>query len=145
MKQFLFSTNDSWTGLILRFSLGAIMFTHGAQKSIGVFGGSGFKASMNYFTDVMKLPGLIAFAVITIEFIGSLCLIAGIGTRICAILMIAVMLGAIFTVNYKNGFFMNWYGSQQGEGYEYHLLVIAICTALLCTGGGKFSMDKLIQ
>jgi putative oxidoreductase len=29
---------------------------------------------------------------------------------------------------------MNWLGNQQGEGYEYHLLVIGICAALMLTG-----------
>jgi putative oxidoreductase len=54
------------------------------------------------------------------------------------------MLGAITTSHLPNGFFMNWFGKQQGEGYEYHLLVIGIGLALLMTGAGKWSLDRLI-
>ena len=53
-------------------------------------------------------------------------------------------MGIIFTSHLENGFFMNWFGNQKGEGYEYHLLVLGICMALLVTGGGKYSFDNLI-
>jgi putative oxidoreductase len=36
----------------------------------------------------------------------------------------------------KNGFFMNWFGTQAGERYEYHLLVIGMALALIIAGGG---------
>jgi len=39
---------------------------------------------------------------------------------------------------------MNWFGNQKGEGFEYHLLVIAIGIALMITGGGRWSVDKAI-
>jgi putative oxidoreductase len=54
------------------------------------------------------------------------------------------MMGAIITTNYSNGFFMNWFGNQKGEGYEYHLLVIGLCLALLFTGSGFYSVDRLL-
>jgi len=47
-------------------------------------------------------------------------------------------------VHLPNGFFMNWFGKQAGEGYEYHLLVIGIALALLISGAGKWSVDKVI-
>lgn len=47
-------------------------------------------------------------------------------------------------VHLPNGFFMNWFGQQQGEGVEYHLLVIGIAAALLVTGGGRWSVDRQI-
>ncbi len=145
MKQFLFATDDSWTGLLLRLCVGCIMFSHGAQKLLGLFGGYGFKTTVSYFTNTMKLPWVVSFLVIVIEFFGALFLLMGFTTRLYAILFIAIMTAAIITTNYKNGFFMNWFGNQQGEGFEYHLLVIGICTALIITGGGRYSIDGLMK
>jgi putative oxidoreductase len=48
-------------------------------------------------------------------------------------------------VHQTNGFFMNWYGNQKGEGYEYHLLVIGLCLTLLLNGSGRFSIDRLLS
>ncbi len=144
MKQLLFSTSHDVTGFILRIVLGAIMLPHGAQKLLGWFGGFGFTSTMKFFTDTMKLPWLIALLVITIEFIGSIALIAGFAARLWALAFIAIMLGAIVTTNYQHGLFMNWFGNQSGEGFEYHLLVIGICIAIMIVGSGRYSLDSLI-
>ena len=48
------------------------------------------------------------------------------------------MLAAIATVHGPVGFFMNWDGMQKGEGFEYHLLVLAITGFLMIRGGGAF-------
>ena len=140
----LFQTDDSWTGLILRLTLGLVMFPHGAQKLLGLFGGFGFGGTMGYFTQKMGVPWLIAFLVIIGESFGSLGLIAGFLTRFSAASLAVIMLGAITMVHLPNGFFMNWFGQQQGEGYEYHLLVIGIAAVLVVTGGGKWSVDHEI-
>ena len=145
MKQFLFFTDHSTVGLILRLTLGFIMLPHGAQKLFGLFGGFGFKATMNFFTDTMKLPWAIAFSIIAIEFFCSVALIAGFTSRLCAALFFVVMLGAIVTTNFSNGFFMNWFGAQKGEGFEYHLLVMGICAAVMITGSGKYSIDGIVN
>jgi putative oxidoreductase len=137
----LFETDESWTGLILRLTLGLVMFPHGAQKLLGWFGGFGFDGTMGFFTQKMGLPWLIAFLVIIGESFGSLALLAGVLTRFSAAGLAIIMLGAVTTVHLPYGFFMNWFGQQQGEGYEYHLLVIGIAAALLVTGGGKWSVD----
>jgi len=52
----------------------------------------------------------------------------------------------IIVVHYKTGFFMNWFAQAPAgsEGFEYHLLVIGMCIAMLVTGGGRFSVDRLI-
>ena len=143
MQQFLFSTDGSLTGLILRLTVGFIMLPHGIQKTFGLFGGYGFKATMNFFTVNMRLPWIVSLLIILIEFIGAIGLIVGFGSRIWAILIITIMIGAIATTNYSNGFFMNWFGNQKGEGYEYHFLVIGLCAALLITGSGKFAIDQV--
>jgi putative oxidoreductase len=144
MKQFIFFTDNSWTGLILRLTVGIIMLPHGAQKMFGLCGGYGFRPTMDFFTRQLKLPILVAGLIILIELLGSFCLIAGFASRLFAFLFLAIMAGAIFTINYKNGLFMNWSGNQKGEGIEYHLLVIGICIGLLFSGGGKYAMDSLI-
>lgn len=139
-----FATDESWSGLILRLTLGLVMFPHGAQKLLGWFGGFGFDGTMGFFTQKMGLPWIIALLVIMGEFFGSLGLLAGFLTRFTAASFIVIMLGAIVTTHLPIGFFMNWFGQQQGEGYEYHLLVIGIGLALLMTGAGKWSIDRLI-
>jgi len=139
-----FKTDDSWAGLILRLGLGMVIFAHGAQKLFGWFGGFGFDGTMGFFTQKMGLPWLVAFLVIIGESLGSLGLIAGLLTRFTAGSFIAIMIGAIATVHWPQGFFMNWFGQQQGEGFEYHLLVIAMSAALVVIGGGKWALDGVI-
>jgi putative oxidoreductase len=143
MRQ-LFQTDDSWAGLILRLTLGLVMFPHGAQKLLGWYGGFGFAGTMGFFTETMHLPWIVAFLVIVGESFGSIALLLGLLTRFTAASFIVIMLGAVTTSHLPNGFFMNWFGKQQGEGYEYHLLVIGIAVALLVTGAGRWSADRII-
>tara|TARA_B100000470_G_scaffold195578_1_gene164664 strand:- start:164 stop:541 length:378 start_codon:yes stop_codon:yes gene_type:complete len=121
------------------------MFPHGAQKLFGWFGGFGFTNTMTYFTQTTGLPWIIAFLIIMGESLGSLGLILGFFTRLSALGLICIMVGAIITVHIPNGFFMNWFGKQAGEGFEYHLLVIGMSIPLLVSGGGKYSVDMLIH
>lgn len=144
MKNKLFTTSESWTLIVLRVILGLVIFPHGAQKLLGWFGGYGFSGSMNYFTDTVGLPWMVGFLVIILEFFGAIALIAGIATRIIAVLYIAIAIGIIFTSSIQYGFFMNWFGNQAGEGYEYFLLWIGMAVTLLVNGGGKYSIDKLL-
>ena len=139
--KYLFQTNDNFSYWVPRVMLGCVMFPHGAQKLLGWFGGFGFTNSMTYFTQTAGLP----WAVIIGESLGSVGLILGFFTRLSAFGLICIMLGAIITVHIPNGFFMNWFGKQAGEGFEYHLLVIGISIPLLISGGGKYSVDGLIN
>jgi putative oxidoreductase len=142
--QTLFKTDESWSPLVLRVMLAAVMFPHGAQKLLGWFGGHGFEGTLGFFTQQMGLPWLVAFLVIIGESLGSLALAAGLLTRFTSASFIIIMLGAIATVHWPQGFFMNWFGQQQGEGFEYHLLVIGMSAALVLTGGGAWSLDRVI-
>jgi len=99
---------------------------------------------MGFFTH-MGMPAPVAFLVICTEFFGGLGLIVGLLTRVAALGIGGEMIGAIFIVHLPNGFFMNWFGNQKGEGVEYHLLVIAIAAALLLRGGGAFSVDRALS
>ncbi len=54
------------------------------------------------------------------------------------------MLVAIAKVHAANGFFMNWFGQQKGEGYEYHLLAITLAVVVLIKGSGALSVDRML-
>jgi putative oxidoreductase len=143
MKRLLGTSNDvSLT--MLRLVLGVIFFAHGAQKMLGWFGGYGFHATMGFF-EHLGMPAPVAFLIICTEFFGGLGLIVGLLTRIAALGIGVEMIGAIFLVHLPNGFFMNWFGNQKGEGYEYHLLAIAVAATLLLRGAGKFSADHALS
>lgn len=140
----IFKTNDSSAATILRIMLGLVIFPHGAQKLLGWFGGYGFTGTMKFFTDTVHLPWIIGFLVIITEFFGSLMLIAGLATRFAALAIIINFTGIILTSHISNGFFINWFGNQQGEGFEYHLLVIGMALSLLIAGAGRLSFDYVI-
>ena len=144
MKSLLFKTDSNVTSLILRLALGAVFFPHGAQKVLGWFGGYGFTGTMGFFTGTMHIPALFAFLAIAAEYAGSIGLILGLGTRIAALGIASTMVVAIATVHAQFGFFMNWTGAQKGEGFEYHILAIAIAVALIIRGGGLLSADGAI-
>ncbi|MEP7317373.1 MAG: DoxX family protein [Panacibacter sp.] len=141
----LFQTTDDYTGLFLRLTIALVLFPHGAQKLLGWFGGYGFTGTMQFFTDTKGLPWIVGFLVIMIEFFGSLLLLLGVGSRILAAAVAVLSIGIIFTSHLQNGFFMNWFGNQKGEGYEYFLLMIGLSIALLVNGGGKLFVDKLMS
>lgn len=143
MNQLIFRNNNDWTGVIIRLTLGLVLFPHGAQKVLGLFGGFGFNGTMLFFTGTLHLPWLISFLVIVIEFAGSIAILTGAAGRIWSALTIILMVGVIFTSHLQNGFFMNWLGNQKGEGFEYHLLVIGLALAIFVNGSGKYSMDQL--
>lgn len=139
----LFRTRDDIALAILRIVLGVVILAHGLQKTIGSFGGHGFAGTMAAFTG-QGLPAPLAFLVILGESAGALGLIVGLCTRVAALGILCIMLGAV-GVHWPNGFFMNWFGQQSGEGFEYHLLAIAIAVVLLLRGGGAASIDRAID
>jgi len=143
MFAWLFQTNGSAAGLILRLTLAVVMFPHGAQKVLGWFGGQGLTPTLQFFTSAGIPPGL-ALLVIAAEFLGPLGLAVGLLTRLAAFGIAGVMLGAIRMVHWTNGFFMNWSGTQPGEGFEYHLLALGLAIALIIMGGGAWSVDRAL-
>lgn len=130
-------------GLVLaRLTLAVVLWPHGAQKLLGWFGGYGWDGTMGFFTQTVGLPAPLAAGVILLEFFGPLLLLAGFLTRPVALGIVGLMAGAIATVHAPNGFFMNWFGQQSGEGFEYHLLVIGLAAVLALRGGGSLSLDR---
>jgi putative oxidoreductase len=140
----ILATDDDIAITILRVTLGIVFFPHGAQKMLGWFGGFGFSGTMGFFTNTLHIPAPFAFLAIAAEFFGSLGLILGFLTRIAAFGIAVNMLVAILTVHSAVGFFMNWNGTQRGEGFEYHLLVLAITAALMIRGAGALSVDRAL-
>jgi putative oxidoreductase len=143
MIDWLVQTNGGVVPLILRLTLAVVMFPHGAQKVLGWFGGYGFRATMAYFTKA-GFPPALAFLAVMAEFLGPLGLAIGLLTRVAAFSIAVVMLVAILTVHRQHGFFMNWFGAQEGEGVEYHLLALGLALALIVNGAGAWSIDALI-
>src|SRR6185436_13684960 len=141
----LITTDDNPATVILRLVLGVVFFAHGAQKLLGWFGGPGFSGTMGMFTGYLHIPAPLAFLAIAAEFFGGLGLILGFLTRVAAFGITVNMLVAIATVHHSYGFFMNWTGSQKGEGFEYHLLVLAITAFLMIRGAGAFSVDRALS
>jgi putative oxidoreductase len=143
--QTLFKTNDRVSSLVARLALGLVMFPHGAQKALGWFGGYGFHGTMGFFTAQMHIPLLFAFLAIAAEFAGSIGLITGFLSRVAAFGIGVNMVVAILLVHGANGFFMNWYGNQKGEGFEYHLLPLGLAVGVILAGAGKWSIDSVLS
>jgi putative oxidoreductase len=144
IRKLIATDNDSATAIV-RLALGVIFFAHGAQKMLGWFGGYGFTGTMGFFTGVMHIPAPFAFLAICAEFLGSLGLIFGFLTRIAALGISCNMLVAVAMIHRHFGFFMNWTGAQKGEGYEYHLLILATTVFLMIRGAGAASIDRLLS
>lgn len=134
------ATEEDWAGLVLRLTLGAVMFPHAAQKAFGWFGGFGFQGTVGYFESI-GIPAALGTLVILVELCASVALVAGAAGRIAALGIMGVMVGAILKVHAPHGFFMNWSGTQAGEGFEFHLLVLAMAAALVIRGSGALSLD----
>lgn len=141
----LLHTRHDYLLTLLRGVLGVIFFAHGAQKVFGWFGGPGYTGTMNVFTHGMGIPAAFAVLAILAEFLGGIGLLFGFLTRIAAFGIGVDMAVAMFLVHVPNGLFMNWYGTQKGEGFEFHLLVIGIALTLIARGAGAWSLDHLID
>jgi len=144
LKQWLLQSPPSWNPLILRLFLGAVLFPHGMQKLFGWFGGPGFQATLHYLTESQGLPRMVGIGIILIEGVGSVALLLGFMTRIFALSFAFLAIGIVLTTHLQYGFFMNWYGTQKGEGIEYFLLWIGMSLALSITGGGRYAVDRLL-
>jgi putative oxidoreductase len=132
------------TLLLTRIFLGGIVFAHGAQKLFGWFAGYGFDGTADYFTETIGLPYLLAVLIILAESIGMITLVLGLFSRILSASVILIMLGAIFFAHGQFGFFMNWSGAQAGEGFEFHLDIIALAAVVMLQGAGFYSIDNYL-
>jgi putative oxidoreductase len=141
----LLSTSNDPSLTLLRVVAGVVFFAHGAQKMLSWFGGYGFHGTMGFFTQEMHIPALFAVLAICAEFFGGLGLIVGFLSRVAAFGVLCNMLVAVSLIHHKFGLFMNWGGDQKGEGFEYHLLAIAIMLAIIFRGAGAYSVDYILS
>jgi putative oxidoreductase len=143
MLRKLIYTNPQTAPAILRLVLGVVFFTHGAQKTLGWWGGYGFSGTLHGFEHT-GIPAVFAFLAIAAEFFGGLGLILGLFGRVAAFGIACNMVVAIVKVHAANGLFMNWTGRQKGEGFEFHLLVLAMTAAIMIAGSGAWSVDRAL-
>lgn len=139
----IFTTDNSYSLLLLRVTIGVVLGAHGVQKAFGWFGGFGWDNTIGYFESV-GLPVFLGALVILVETLGALLLILGFAGRINAAAMVIVMAGAFFIDHLPNGFYMNWFAEKRGEGFEFDILFWAIGLVITFKGSGAFSVDRLI-
>lgn len=145
IKAFFSTDTHSWPLFIARLALGVVILPHGMQKALGLIGGYGFSGTLGAF-ESMGMPLILATLVILAEFAGSIGVILGLGTRFMAFSVFLTMSGAMFLGGHiHNGFFMNWFGMQKGEGIEYFILVIGLALAVMIGGGGKWALDNIVS
>lgn len=141
----LIQTNNDFAITVTRIALGSMILAHGSQKMLGLFGGYGFSGTMNAMTTQMGIPAFFAFLAILAEFFGGLGLITGTLSRVAAFGVGTTMAVAMFKVHLANGFFMNWFGNQKGEGIEFFILALGLAAAVMIRGGGALSVDGFVS
>ena len=138
----VFDTKPDIAPMIARIVLGLVMLPHGLQHALGLFGGYGFKGTLGWMTDTLGFPKVLAAVAIATELIAPLMLILGFGGRVAALGIGAIMIAALST-HWANGFFMNWFGKLEPghEGFEYHILALALAIVVAIAGSGALSVD----
>lgn len=139
----LIRTTDDLTLLLLRLALGLVMLAHGVQKAFGWFNGFGFEATLGFLASI-GVPAPLALLLIALETVGALALLAGLFGRLMALGHAAILSSAVLLIHGANGFYMNWDGSQAGEGVEFFVLATAIALTLVARGSGTWSLDRAL-
>jgi putative oxidoreductase len=140
--RWLFDTDDSHARFVQRLVLAVVMSAHGAQKLLGWFGGGGLDATVRSLGAHLPVP--LVYLVVAAETVGPILLAVGLLGRLAALGTTCVMAGAVALVHAPNGFFMNWAGKPGGEGFEYHLLALALAVPIVVKGSGAWSIDRAI-
>ncbi len=133
----MFKTWNDWAPLPLRLILGGAMTAHGISKITG-----GIENTAGFFGSIgIPAPGAVAWLVALTETIGGLMLMVGAFVPIVSVVLIVLMLVAMATVHWNNGFFFT---NQPGPGIEVNLLYIAGLMALMLGGAGAYSVDRMM-
>lgn len=143
MLRRLLQTTDDVVPTLARLVLGLVILPHGLQKTLGLFGGFGFEGTLGFMTGQMGIPALFAVLAIVAETAGALGLVLGLLGRVASFGVASVMVVAVAMVH-KDHFFMNWNGTQAGEGFEYHLLALALAAIVMVRGSGRWSIDAAV-
>jgi putative oxidoreductase len=141
----ILATGGGSAPLVARLALGLVLFPHGAQHALGWFGGYGFSGTLAWMTGTLGFPAPLAALGIVTELVAPLLLIAGAGGRLAAGMLFFHMAFAA-SIHLDNGFFMNWFGGLPTgqEGFEYHLLAMALAAVVVIAGSGKLSLDRAL-
>ena len=144
MMKALLQTDSDYVYTFLRIIAGIIIFPYGMQKLFGwfsapVFGPPGIKASLEQF-ESKKVPKFIAWLVIIGQSFGSIALITGFLERIAAGGLFIIFAGALID-HLPDGWAMNWFGSKEGEGVEYFVLLLSLLLVIVVKGSGALSVD----
>ena len=135
----LFATKPNAGLAICRIALATSMTYHGLEKLLPPPHGTetGVMAGLHYFADFvvsLGMPAWLAYVSVFTEFLGGLLLMVGLFTRPVAALIVVNMMVALITVNARHGL----------SSSEYTLSLIAIALALMVSGGGSWSLDRLL-
>ncbi len=139
----LLQTDGSVAALIIRVTLGVVMFAHGAMMALGWFGGPGLMVAARQLKEQSGVPVVAGVFLTLVELFGPLALLVGLLTRPAALGIAVIMIGAAH-IHMREGFFMNWFGQKSGEGYEYFLLALAMALSVIINGAGALSLDGLL-
>jgi putative oxidoreductase len=143
LRDKLFATDAAPAPAVARVALALILFPHGAQHALGWFGGYGFSGTLGWMTGTLGFPAPLAALGIVTELLAPIALFVGLGGRLAAGLLFVHMAFAA-SIHVKHGFFMNWFGALRTgeEGFEYHLLAMALAVVVVIAGSGALSVDR---
>ena len=139
----LLQTDADYVCTFLRTIAGIIIFPYGMQKLLGWFDGVGIKGTLEQMT-VRKIPQFIGWLVIIGQSLGSIALIFGFLGRIAAGGLFIIFIGALI-VHLPDGWAMNWFGTKNGEGIEYHVLLLSLLLIVIVRGSGAMSIDAWLS
>jgi putative oxidoreductase len=128
-----FESSTNLGATLTRLSLGTILLAHGLLK-LFVFTLPGTVA----FFGSLGLPAIVAYLTVFSEVVGGVAILAGLYTRIAALLSLPVLLGSVWA-HAGNG----WLFSAEGGGWEFPALLVALAVAVAIQGGGAFAMRRL--
>jgi putative oxidoreductase len=139
MIEKLLHTDADYACSFLRTIAGIIIFPYGMQKLLGWFDGVGIKGTLEQMK-VRKIPQFIGWLIIIGQSLGSIALIFGFLGRIAAGGLFIIFIGALI-VHLPDGWAMNWFGTKNGEGIEYHVLLLSLLLIVIVRGSGAISID----
>ena len=143
MLRALMQTSDDRIPMLARLALGIVIFPHGAQKVLGWFGGPGIDGALGFYAS-LGVPAFFGWILMTTEFIGGIALIVGLLGRVAAAVIAVDMIVAVIQLHWTVGFFMDWNGQLQGEGFEFHILAVTLALIVIIRGSGAQSLDRAI-
>ncbi|MGH7713210.1 MAG: DoxX family protein [Gemmatimonadaceae bacterium] len=143
MWRALIQTSDDRIPMLARLALGIVIFPHGAQKLLGWYGGPGIDGALGSYA-ALGIPAVVGWLAMLTEFFGGIALIVGFLGRVMAFAIAVDMIAAVMTLHWRVGFFMNWNGQLQGEGFEFHILAVTLALVVMIRGSGALSIDRAL-